>query len=72
MSAHVLLILSNELGKRNKIRGLPSILSPFRNDFKKFNNTRARMLLFIYNITLNLININKGIYHLGHLYLHEI
>ena len=27
MSAHILLILSNEFGKRDKIRGLPSILS---------------------------------------------
>ena len=43
MSAHVLLILLNELGKRDKMRGLPSILSLFRNDFNKINNTRARM-----------------------------
>ena len=41
MSAHVLLNLLNELGKRNKMRGLPSILSLFCNDFNKFNNTRA-------------------------------
>ena len=33
MSAHVLLHLLNELGKRDKIRGLLSILSPFRNKF---------------------------------------
>ena len=33
MSAHVLLNLINELGKRNKIRGLSSILSLFRNKF---------------------------------------
>ena len=33
MSAHVLLILLNELGKRDKMRGLPSILSLFRNEF---------------------------------------
>ena len=26
------------------MRGLPSILSLFRNEFNKFNNTRARML----------------------------
>ena len=38
MSAHVLLNLSNELGKRDKMRGLPSILSLFRNEFNKFNN----------------------------------
>ena len=39
MSAHVLLILLNELGKRDKMRGLPSILSLFRNEFNKFNKT---------------------------------
>ena len=47
MSAHVLLNLLKELGKRDKMRemrGLPSILSLFRNEFNKFNNTRARML----------------------------
>ena len=37
MSAHVLLNLLNELGKRDKMRGLPSILSLFRNEFNKFN-----------------------------------
>ena len=44
MSAHVLLNLLNELGKRDKMRGLTSILSLFRNEFDKFNNTRARIL----------------------------
>ena len=44
MSAHVLLNLLNELGKRDKMRGLPSILYLFRNEFNKFNNTSARML----------------------------
>ena len=39
MSAHVLLILLNELGKRDKMRGLPSILSLFRNEFNKFNKS---------------------------------
>ena len=38
MSAHVLLSLLNKLGKRDKMRGLPSILSLFRNEFNKFNN----------------------------------
>ena len=38
MNAHVLLNLLNELGKRDKKRGLPSILSLFRNEFNKFNN----------------------------------
>ena len=50
MSAHVLLNLLNELGKRDKMRGLPSILSPFRNEFNKFNNTRARILDSIYHM----------------------
>ena len=48
MSAHVSVNLLNELRKR----GLPSILSLFRNVFSKFNNTRARMLDYIYNLTL--------------------
>ena len=51
MSAHVLLNLLNELGKRDKKRGLPSILSLFRNEFNKFNNRRARMLDSIYHMT---------------------
>ena len=52
MSAPVLLNLLSELRKRNKMRGLPSILSLFRNDFYKFNNTGARMLYYIYHIAL--------------------
>ena len=32
------------------MRGLPSILSPFRNEFNKFNNTRARTLDSIYHM----------------------
>ena len=56
MSAHVLLNLSNnELGKIDKMRGLPSILSLFRNEFNKFNKTRARMLDSIYHMTLRLL-----------------
>ena len=54
MSAHVLLNLLNELGKRDQMRGLPSILSLFRNEFNKFNNTRAQMLDSIYQMTNNL------------------
>ena len=45
MSAHVLLNLLNELGKIYKMRGLLSISSLFRNEFNKFNNTRARLAL---------------------------
>ena len=37
------------------MRGLPSILSLFRNEFYKFNNTRARMLDSIYHMTLRLL-----------------
>ena len=44
MSSYVILDLLNELGKRDKMRGLPSIISLFCNEFNKFNNTRARML----------------------------
>ena len=46
MRARVLLNLLNELGKREKMRGLP-----FRNEFSKFNNTRARMLDSFYHMT---------------------
>ena len=49
MRAHVLLNLLNELGKSDKMRGLPSILLLFRNKFIKFNNTGARMLDSIYH-----------------------
>ena len=52
MSAHVLLNLLNELGIRDKMRGLPSILSHFRNEFNKLNNTGARMLDSISHMTL--------------------
>ena len=44
MSAHVLLKLLNELGKRDKMRGLPSILSLSGNEVNKFNKTIAQML----------------------------
>ena len=50
MSAHVLLNLLNELRKGDKMRGLPSILSLFRNEFNNFNNTRARMLDSIHHM----------------------
>ena len=36
MSAHVLLNLLKELGKRDKMQGLQSILLLFRNKFNKF------------------------------------
>ena len=59
MSAHVLLKLLNELGKRDKMRGLPSILSLFCNEFNKLNNTRAQMLDSIYHMTLRLLSRAK-------------
>ena len=52
MSAHVLLNLLNKLGKRDKMRGLPSILSLFCN---YFNNTKVGMLDYFYHMTLKLL-----------------
>ena len=57
MSAHVLLNLLNELGKSDKIRGLPSILFLFRNKFNKFNNTGAQMLDSIKIVVISSIEI---------------
>ena len=54
MIANVLLNLLNELGKRDKMRGFTSILSPFHN-LNKFNNTGARMLDSIYHMILRLL-----------------
>ena len=55
MSSHVILNLLYELRKRDKMRGLPSILSLYLNSFSKFNNTRAEMLDSIYHMTLRLL-----------------
>ena len=55
MSAHVLLNLFNELRKRDKMRGMSSILSLFRNEFNKFNYVGARMLDYIYHMALKLL-----------------
>ena len=58
MRAHALLNLLNELGKRDKMGGLPSILSHFfkeYNKFNKFNNTEARMFDSIFYMTLRLL-----------------
>ena len=54
MSAHILLNLLNELRKSDKMRGLSSILSLFRNEFNKFNNTGGRMQDSIYHMALKL------------------
>ena len=58
MSAHVLLTLLDQLGKRDKMQGLQSILSLFDNKFNKFNNTGARMLDSIYHMTSKLFLIH--------------
>ena len=58
MSARVLLNLLNKLRERDKMRGLPSILSLFRNEFNKYNNTRARMLDSVYHMTLRFLKIS--------------
>ena len=55
MSVHVLLHLLSELRKRDKMRGLPSILSLFLIEFNTFNNTGARMLHSSYHMTLRLL-----------------
>ena len=55
MSAHVLLNLLNKLRKSDKMRGLLRISSLFRNEFNKFNNSRAGMLDSIYHMTLRLL-----------------
>ena len=55
MSAHVLLNLLNKLSKRDKMRGLPSILSLFLNEFNKFNNTSARIRFYLsYDLIISL------------------
>ena len=56
MSAHVLLNSLIEFRQRDKMRGLPSILSLLLHEFNNFDNTRARMLGSIYHMTLKLLN----------------
>ena len=48
MSSHVLLNLLNELKGSYKMRGLPSILSLFRNEFDTFINTGATLNVRFY------------------------
>ena len=55
MSARVLLNLLNELGKSGLMRGLPSILLLFLNEFSQFNNAGARMLHSIYRMPIRLL-----------------
>ena len=55
MIALVLLNLSNELRKSDKIGGLPSILLLFCNKYNKFNNTGSQTLDSIYHLTQKLL-----------------
>ena len=48
MSVYDLLNLLNELGKNDK-------LLLFLNEFNNFNNTRARMLDYIYRMSLRIL-----------------
>ena len=73
MSAHVLLNLLNKLGKRDKMWGLQSILSLFGKEFNQFNNKGARMLDFIYHMTLKLFwNHIFDMKMLGFCHMHAI
>ena len=49
------MLLLDELGKRDKMRGSPGILSLFRNEFNKFNKTCALILDSIYHMALKLL-----------------
>ena len=56
MSAHVLLNLLNELGKRDKMRGLSSIFFFFARSFNnKCDNTGARVLDYIHHMAFGLL-----------------
>ena len=62
MSAHVLLNLSNELRKIDKMRSLPSIFVLFCNEFNKFSIIGARMLDSFYHRILKLFKTrNLGV-----------
>ena len=56
MITHALLNLLNKLGKSDKMRGLPSILSLFCNKFNKFNNKKSTNVRFYisYDIKITL------------------
>ena len=54
MSGHVLLNLFKKLRKRDKMRGLPSILSLFHNEINELGNTGAGILDSVYHMTLKL------------------
>ena len=56
MSTHVLLNLLNELEKRDKMRGLPSILSLFCNELNDINKNKSTNVIFYlsYDIKITL------------------
>ena len=54
MNIHALLNLLNKFGKRGKMQGLPSILSLFRSEFYKLNNTGAQIVDSIYHVLKSL------------------
>ena len=56
VSAPVLLIVLNKIGKSDKMRGLSSILCCFATSHK-FHYTGARMIYYIYHTTFNLLQI---------------
>ena len=72
MSAHVLLNLLNELRKRDKMRGLPRILSLFRNEFNKFNNTILGNPGVTHSVPTAFINDECSGYGMGHAWVTEI
>ena len=57
MSAHVLLNLLNELGKRDKMRGVPSILSLFRNEFYLSYDKYFEMISHFWRLNVILLSL---------------
>ena len=57
LSAHVLLHLLSELGKEIKCEACQACLSLCQNVLNKYNDTGARMLDYIYDMTLKVIKI---------------
>ena len=60
ITAHVFLNALNELGISDKMRGLPRILSFFRNEFNKISDTGGRMLDSVYHMTFLFCNLVFG------------
>ena len=54
MITHIVLNLLNDMRICDTMRGLPSILSPFHDEFNEFDNTRARILYSIYHTIMSL------------------